>query len=110
MTICTCPRCGNRHQCQGDNELDTQLAARVSAWTAKCEERGWPIVDGRVSESVAAELLVMPKRTLAGWRLKQLDRTPPHEHIPVVGSQYSYDLEELAAWKAGQQSGESWKV
>lgn len=108
MTIHTCPQC--RCRFTDDAELDAQLAARVAAWTAQCQERGWPVKQGRVSESVAAELLGMPKRTLAGWRISQPDRAPRHERIPVASSQYSYDLEELAAWKAMQQVGDSWKV
>lgn len=108
MTLHTCPQCHCRFT--GDEEKDAQLAARVAAWIEQCEERGWRIKQGRVSESVAAELLGMQKRTLAGWRINDPDRVPPYERTPVANSQYSYDLAELAAWKAGQQSGESWKV
>ena|SRR6185312_1984926 len=106
MTIHICPDC--RRQFTDDDELDQQLAARVAAWKLYCEERGHQVRGGRVSEFVAAELLGMRQRTLGGKR--KSGTGPQFTRISVNGSMYSYDLSELAAWEAMQQSGESWKV
>lgn len=106
MPIHTCPRC----QCQfdEDKERDAQLAARVAAWEVECTARGWPVHGGRVSEHVAAKLLGMTKRTLAARRLQ--GDGPRATHLPVNGSQWSYELTELAAWYVARQEGESWVV
>lgn len=104
MPVHNCPCC----RCLPDDDLDQQLAARVAAWKMYCEEHGHPIRGGRVAEIVAAELLGLKPKTLAGKR--KSGNGPRVAHIPVNGSQYSYDLEELAAWESAQQSGESWKV
>lgn len=113
MPIHSCPYC----RCGHDEaaERDAQIAARVETFARECEARGWPVVDARVSESTAANLLRIPKRTLAGWRSNGNDddkpsRGPCGSRKPVRGSQYSYDLEELAAWEVMMQFGESWKT
>lgn len=106
MTLHTCPQC--RCRFHDDDDLDRQLAAQVARWKVYCDEHGHPILDGRVSEVVAAELLQMRQRTLAGRR--KSDNGPLVALMPVNGTQYSYDLLELAAWKFAQVSGDSWKT
>lgn len=106
MTIHTCPQC--RCRFTEDEELDAQLTARMAAWEAECAARGWPVLGNRVSEYVAAKLLGMSKRTLASRRLQ--GDGPRATHLPVNGSQWSYELTELAAWYVARQKGESWTV
>lgn len=96
-----CPTCG-----QLLPPPDDPTAARVAEWEAICAERGYVVAAGRVSESVAAELLGLRKRQLAGYRLS--DRGPRWTNLPVRGSQLSYALTELAAWVEYRQEGESW--
>jgi hypothetical protein len=109
MPLHICPGCGHKFR-DGDEDADRdqEIAAHVAAWTAQCEERGWLIRGGRISEKHAAELVGMPKRTLEGKR-KQ-GKGPRYAVASVDGSTYSYDLTELAAWDVMRQVGESWKV
>ena len=106
MTLHTCPQC--RCRFHDDDDLDRQLAAQIARWKVYCDEHGHPIRGGRVAEIVAAELLGIQPTTVAGRR--KSGNGPRFAHIPLNGSRYSYDLEELAAWEAAQKSGESWKV
>ena len=106
MPFHTCPCC--RYQFTDDDELDTQLAARVATWRDQCAVERWAVRAGRVSESVAAALLGMRPRLFASRR--KSGSGPRVAVMPIDGSRYSYDLIELAAWEAMQQSGESWKV
>lgn len=102
----TCPAC--RCRFTDDEELDAQLVVRVAVWETECAARGWPMRGGRVSEHVAAKLLGMSKRALANRRLR--GDGPRATHLPVNGSQWSYELAELAAWYVARQEGQSWKV
>lgn len=104
MTLHKCPQC--RCRFTDDDELDAQLSARVAAWEAECETRGWIVRSGRVSESVAAHLLGMRKRALANRRIHGAG--PRATHMAVDHSQWSYELTELAAWYFAQHDGESW--
>lgn len=106
MPIHNCPCC----RCDYDDDADraARIAELVAVWTAMCEERGWPIRGGRVSETAAAELVGEQKRTFEGKR-KQ-GKGPRYTVGSVDSSRYSYDLAELAAWDVMRQYGESWKV
>lgn len=106
MPVHMCPQC--RCRFTEDEELDAQLASRITAWRDQCATQRWAVRAGRVSESVAADLLGMRPRLLANRR--KSGSGPRVAVIPIDGSRYSYDLFELAAWEAMQQSGESWKV
>lgn len=108
MPIHNCPYCRCGHD--EDADRDQEIAARVAAWTAQCEDRRWPIRSGRVSEKHAAELVGMKKRTFEGKRKQGKGKGPRYAVAAVDGSTYSYDLTELAAWDVMRQVGESWKV
>lgn len=97
-----CPACG-----QLLPPPDDPTAARVAKWEALCARRGFTIRAGRVAESVAAELLGMRRRAFAAMR--KLGTGPAYFALSIDGSQYSYQLIELAAWEECQQIGDSWQ-
>jgi hypothetical protein len=106
MNYRVCPTCGrpcNELIAPDDNDAD----ALTTEFKVTCAERGYVVRAGRVSESVAAELLGIRKLVLASRR--KSGNGPRAFHIPIDGSRYSYELRELAAWQSSHDVGESWR-
>jgi hypothetical protein len=100
-----CPTCGRPHP-ELTDPYDDSADALTAEFKMTCAERGYAIRAGRVSESVAAELLGIRKLVLAGRR--RSGSGPRAFHMPIDGSRYSYELRELAAWQANHDVGETW--
>jgi len=102
MTTHTCPKC--RFSFTEDEELDADRAARIAerveSFTRDCERSGYRVEANRVTPRTAAILVGMKSKTFDGWRGRI---GPPAERIPVNRSQYSYDLNALAAWSVDQR-------
>lgn len=102
MTTHTCPDCGCRFT--EDEELDADRAARIAerveSFARDCERLGYPVEANRVTPRTAAKLVGMKEKTFNGWRKTD---GPQAERIPVNRSQYSYDLNVLAAWSVDQR-------
>lgn len=94
MTLHTCPECG--HRFREDAVFDQQVADLVAEWEQRCAARGHLMPGGRVSESVAAELLGQRKLYLA--HLRKSGKGPPITHSPADRGHFSYDMRELAEW------------
>ena len=99
MTTHNCPCCRCDHD--ADAERAARIAERIEAFAHKCEELGVQVEANRVAPRTAAKLVGMEPRTFAGWRSQGIG--PQAERIPVRGSQYSYDLNVLAAWAVDQK-------
>lgn len=99
MPIHNCPCC----RCARDEDAEraAQIAERIEAFTRRCEGLGVQVEGNRVAPRTAAELLGMKPKTFDGWRNQGIG--PQAERIPVRGSQYSYDLNVLAAWSVDQK-------
>lgn len=94
MPVHTCPSCGYRFR--EDATFDQQVAYLVAEWEQRCAQRGHLMPGGRVSESVAAELLEVRKLWLSG--LRNSSKGPPITYKPAGRGHFSYDMRELAAW------------
>jgi hypothetical protein len=88
--------------CGAINHADTIVAR----WLEQCRNQGWTVKAGRVTEATAAMLLGISARQLA--ELRKRDCGPVVSTLPVSGSRYSYELEELASFKEAQRMGEDW--
>ena len=99
MPMHNCPYCRCGHD--EDAERAAQIAQRVETFTRECERMGVQVEGNRVDSRTAAKLIGMESRTFAGWRNQ--DTGPQAERIPVRRSQYSYDLNILAAWSVDQK-------
>lgn len=99
MPIHNCPCCRCDHD--EDAERAARIAERIEAFTRHCEGLGVQVEANRVDSRTAAKLVGMEPRTFAGWR--NSGDGPQAERIPVRGSQYSYDLNVLAAWAVDQK-------
>ncbi len=94
MPVHTCPECG--HRFREDAAFDMQVAALVAEWEQRCAQRGHLMPGGRVSESVAAELLGQRKAWLSD--LRNSSKGPPIIRAPAGRGHFSYDMGELAEW------------
>jgi hypothetical protein len=99
MPIHNCPCC----RCDQDEaaERAARIAERVEVFARVCEALGIQVEANRVSPRTAAELVGMKQKTFDGWRNQGIG--PQADRIPVRGSQYSYDLDVLAAWSVDQK-------
>ena len=99
MPIHNCPCC----RCDRDEDAEraARIAERIEAFTRDCEGLGVQVEVNRVDPRAAARLVGMKERTFNGWRSQGIG--PQAERIPVRGSQYSYDLNVLAAWSVDQK-------
>lgn len=78
------------------NELD-RIQATARMLEAACREAGHGITgDGRVGESVAAELLGFEATTLANRRGE--GKAPRHFRIGGFGHRVTYRLVDIAEW------------
>ena len=90
----TCPECG--HHFRDDAELDQLAGELVAEWEQHCAQRGHLMPQGRVSESVAAELIGQNKLWLANKR--RADKGPPVIDLPANRGHFSYSMRALAEW------------
>lgn len=78
------------------NELD-RIQATAEMLRAACREAGHPITgDGRVGESVAAELIGLAESTLANKRGE--GSGPQYFRIGGHGHRVTYRLADIAQW------------
>ncbi|QRP62701.1 hypothetical protein I6J77_11185 [Rhodanobacter sp. FDAARGOS 1247] len=99
MPIHNCPCC----RCDHDDDADraARITDRIESFTRDCERLGYRVEANRVDPRTAANLLGMKPKTFNGWRTS--GDGPRAERIPVNRSQYSYDLNVLAAWSVDQR-------
>jgi hypothetical protein len=106
MTDRICPTCGQPKPGPTSHDDIDASDALILQFQQICVEHGYVVRAGRVSESVAAELLGMRKLLLANRR--RSGNGPRAFHIPIDGSRYSYELRELAAWQSNHGIGDQW--
>ncbi|MFT3664633.1 helix-turn-helix transcriptional regulator [Piscinibacter sp.] len=77
--------------------FEARVAATEAVLRARCDdEESFITADGRVGESVAAELLGIAEGTLANKR--RAGKAPPHFQVGGRGHPITYRLHDLAEW------------
>lgn len=102
MTIHICPNC--QYKFRDSADLEQRVAELVAEWEQRCAQRGHMMPSGRVSESVAAELLGQRKLWIAN--LRNADKGPRIIYAPAGRGHFSYNMRDLAEWWLRRNSDE----